>query len=69
MLQCCNASVQSLDPLSENCFQSVNPDFVQNFSDSRKKFICRPELLSLEEVFEMPEQENKKKSEEAKSIE
>jgi hypothetical protein len=38
-----------------------NADFVQNFWDSRKKFICTFELLSLEVVFEMRKQENKKK--------
>jgi hypothetical protein len=48
ILQYCNASVQSVDLLSENHFQSVNGDFLQNFSDFRKKFICRPELLSLD---------------------
>jgi hypothetical protein len=58
MLQCCDASVQSVDPLAEDCFQSVNADFLQNVSDSRKNFICRPELLSLDAVFEMPKQEN-----------
>jgi hypothetical protein len=46
--------------LQENRFQSVNADFVQGFSDSRRKFICRPELLSLEAVFEMPKQEVRK---------
>jgi hypothetical protein len=34
--------------LSENRFQNVSAEFVQNFTDSRKKFICRPELLSLD---------------------
>jgi hypothetical protein len=48
MLQCCNALVQSVDSLPENRFQNLNADFVQNFSDSRKKFICRPELLFLD---------------------
>jgi hypothetical protein len=62
----CNTLVQSIDQLPENGFQSVNADFVQNFLDSRKKFICRPELLSLEVAFEMPKQ-NKKKSEGVKS--
>jgi hypothetical protein len=56
MLQCID-SIQYVDPLPENSFQSVKADFVQNFSDFRKKFICRPELLSLEIVLEMLEQE------------
>jgi hypothetical protein len=42
-------------------------DFVQNFSDSRKKAICRPELLSLEVLFKMPKQEKIRKSDVAKS--
>jgi hypothetical protein len=58
--QCCDASIQSVDPLPVNSFQSINTDFVQNFSDSRKKFICRPELLALEAVFEMPKQGTRK---------
>jgi hypothetical protein len=49
--------IQSVDPLPENLFESVSADFVQTISDSRKKFIYRPELLSLEAVFEMPKQE------------
>jgi hypothetical protein len=61
-----NASIQSLDPLTENHFQSVIADFVHNFSDSRKKFICRPGLLFWETIFEMPKQEKVRKSEEAK---
>jgi hypothetical protein len=44
---CCPASVQSVDPLPEHHFQSVNADFFKNCSDSRKQFIYRPELLSL----------------------
>jgi hypothetical protein len=46
--------------LPEHRFQSVNADFGQKFSDSRKKFICRPELLSLEAVFEMSKHETRK---------
>jgi hypothetical protein len=38
--------MQFVGPLPENLFQSVKADFVQIFSDSWKKFICRPELLS-----------------------
>jgi hypothetical protein len=57
LLQCCSVSVQSVDPLPENRFQSANADFVQNLSDSRKKFISRPKLLSLDVVFDMPKQE------------
>jgi hypothetical protein len=64
LLQCCNASVQSVGPLAENRFQSVNADFVQKFSDSRKKFIGRLELLSLEVVFEKPKQETRKRRKE-----
>jgi hypothetical protein len=60
MLQCCNIAIQSVDPLPKNRFHSVNADFVQNFSDSGKKFICRSELLSLDAIFEMSKQENKK---------
>jgi hypothetical protein len=59
-----NASIQSVDPFPENRFQSLNADFVQNFSDFRKKFICRPELLSLEAIFEMPKQETRNKKQE-----
>jgi hypothetical protein len=59
-LQYCNASVQSVDPLPKHGFESVNADFVKNFSDYRKKFIRIPELLSLEVIFEMPKQETKK---------
>jgi hypothetical protein len=33
ILQCCNTSIQSVHTLPENRFQSVNADFVQNFSD------------------------------------
>jgi predicted nucleic-acid-binding protein len=53
--------------LPENRLQSVTADFIQNFSDSRKKFICKRELLSVEAVFEMLKQQNKKSSEEANS--
>jgi hypothetical protein len=60
LLQPRKASVQSVDPLPENRLQSVNADFVQNFSDSRKKLICKPELLSSGAVFEMPKQKTKK---------
>jgi hypothetical protein len=60
LLQCCNASAQFVDPLPENCFQSVSADFVGDFADSRKKFIWKPELLSLEAIFEMLKSENKK---------
>jgi hypothetical protein len=52
--------VQSVDPFPENGFQNVKADFVQKFSHSRKKFICRPNLLSLDTVFEMPKQEKLK---------
>jgi hypothetical protein len=61
---CCSASIQSVDPFQENRFQSVNADFVQKFSYSRKKFICTPELLSLEAVFEMPKKETRKNQKE-----
>jgi hypothetical protein len=61
MLQCCNAAMHRSNLLihsfPENRFQSLSADFVQNFSDSQKKVICRPELLSLEAVFEIPKQE------------
>jgi hypothetical protein len=57
----CNAamhrSILFIHSLPENRVQSANADFVQNFSDSRKKFIRRTELLSLEAAFEMPKQE------------
>jgi hypothetical protein len=53
--------------LPENRFQSVNADFVQIFSDSGKKFIYRPELLSLEAVFEMFKQETRNKKQETRS--
>jgi hypothetical protein len=60
MLQCCNASVQSVGALPDNCLQSLNADFIQNFSDSRTKFIRTPELLCLEATSEMPKQETRK---------
>jgi hypothetical protein len=60
LLQSSNPSVQSVDPFSETRFEHVSADSVQNSSDSRKKFICRPELLSLLAVFEMPKQETRK---------
>jgi hypothetical protein len=56
MLQCigsiCRSTLAKSPP-------SVNVDFVQNVSDSRKKLICKPELQSLEAIFEMLKQENK----------
>jgi hypothetical protein len=64
MLQCCNAALQQFDllihSLPENRFQSINADLVQNFSNSRKKFTCRPELLALEVVFEMHNKKQEK---------
>jgi hypothetical protein len=53
MLEC---RVQSADSLPQNRFQSVKANFLHTFSDSRKKFICRPELLSLKAAYEMPKQ-------------
>jgi hypothetical protein len=47
----------SIHLVPEHRFQSVKTDFIQNFSDFRKKFLRRPEFLSLKAVFEMPKQE------------
>jgi hypothetical protein len=49
--------VQSVDPLLENDFQNVNSNFVENCSEPRKKFVGRPELLSMDAAVEMPKQE------------
>jgi hypothetical protein len=46
--------------LTESRFQTIRADLHPNFSDSRKKFICKRELLSLEAVFAMPNQNTRK---------
>jgi hypothetical protein len=52
--------MQSVNPLSENRFQNANADFGQDFSDSRKKFIGRSELLSLEAFLRCPNKKQEK---------
>jgi hypothetical protein len=57
-----NLLIQSI---SDHRFQNVKVDLVQNFPDSRKKFICKPELYSLEAIFKMSKQANKQTSKQA----
>jgi hypothetical protein len=65
---CCNAAMHRsnllIHSLPENRLQSVNVDFVEKFSDSRKKFIYRPELLPWRRLMRCPnkKQENVKGS-------
>jgi hypothetical protein len=70
LLQCCNASVQSVDPLPEHRFQSVNADFVQIFQTPERSSSADPNCCPWMQFLRCPnkkqETRNKKKSEGAK---